>query len=192
MPADLLAECNHEGHPLYIRSDENKYSRLHDATLAVSDKFGIRPPASYIDTQNQTYGEVSIPDESVIVAEDVYEALNSDELEALVAHEIKHIYQGLRLTPIGMRWAEYDADRASVAATDSHTTISFHRKLDQVRVARIPDANIREKLQKESVNVPDGRLYSSFPNEIARALTHPSHHAREAAINKYGETLAAR
>lgn len=80
--------------------------------------------------------------ESIVIAEDVYDSLTDDELKALAAHEIKHLYQGDKVFPIVCNHRhEYDADRASVNGTNLETALSSQRQ--RIRVKSVDGQSLK-------------------------------------------------
>ncbi len=108
----------------------------------------VELPMLYVDHSGQTRLARALPREySILVDRRTETVFNQGEARALVAHELKHLYQGEIETVQQSFAAEYDSDRAAVRSTD-YLTISMyvHKTIHLMIDDKIPTPAIRKLL----------------------------------------------
>ena len=105
------------------------HPKLYEAITEECSFRRIEPPAFYIDSASSCRLGYAIPSlYAVHVEKEASNRMNKQELRALVAHEIKHLFQHPSNTPEESCLNEYDSDRAAVTSTDYETIRSYVQK----------------------------------------------------------------
>lgn len=145
LPAQELEKTTPSGNPPYERVNASNYPKLYEAIQEECAFRNIPEPAFYMDHSGGTrLGRARQEYHSVLVQPEVYDVMTKRELRALVAHEIKHLYQPDDVTPEQAREFELDCDRAAVDSTDMATIHSYVRKAAAMQIQeRVPTALLR-------------------------------------------------
>lgn len=134
-PHELEGYLNKSGEPALIQVDETNFPRLYKAARAECGFRGIPLPAIYVDTTGEGSGGRAYADRYAFhIERDLIPFLSDKELRWIVAHEIKHLYQGGSETPEESLEAEDYSDRAAVESTDYETAVSFFQKLAAFKI----------------------------------------------------------
>jgi hypothetical protein len=178
------------------------HHRLHTAVKEVSEHMGIQPPLTYVlwpdvfrwfgGGQEMAY---AIPKYGAIaIAHDVEEMATDQQLKALVAHEIKHLYQAPPETVAEYHANELDADRAAVRVTDAETLKSINKMLDEVQEARWQLEGLLGKMKswvsRTASSIDTGGI-KKFTDIVRThtARTHPAKDFRDTAADNYWREL---
>lgn len=189
-----------EGKEIYIRANAKNYPKLYEAVQAECKFREIDEPAFYIDHSGVCrLGHAKRSLYAVFIEPDAYEKFDKDELRALVAHEIKHLFQSDE-TP--MDESEYDADRAAVSSTSYDTIRSYvHKSIELQILQNIPNGLFKSLLLKFHAIFPnfigenmwvaiDPRETDLFKLRIRRDHFHPSPASRMRAMRKWEKKMA--
>jgi hypothetical protein len=130
---EMDTQIMRDGRYRYVRVTAENYPKLHAAVMAESEFRGIEPPAAYID--RRPLGGGGDADQklyAISVEEPLHNLLSPGELRAIVAHEIKHLFQectGGYEDIRTVRENEIDANFAALQSTGRKTMLSLCRKL---------------------------------------------------------------
>ena len=129
-----------KGDPLYVEVTADNYPKLYQALEEECTFRGIDKPKCYIDkTGNCSLGYAQFATHSIFVQPEAYDAFTKKELRALVAHEVKHFYQGRDLNRDRTLQNEFDSDLAAVDSTDYETIKSYvHKGINLMIDQKVP------------------------------------------------------
>lgn len=176
-----------ENHSDYTKVTANNYPKLYLAILDECKFRGIETPDCYID--NSGACRLAYADSeayAIFVEPKAYKSFNQDEMRALVAHEIKHLYQGEPKNNKECRQNEIDADRAAVESTDYTTIRSYVHKAAALMI---------DEMIPESCQSLAHKFHETFPNLVSENFwlrideQHPSPAARMKAMHDWENTL---
>ena len=185
----ITATLNKSGTPRFIAVTKENFPKLYEALTEECEFRGIERPACFIDTESEVYplayarGEL----EAIFITPKTYEIMNKDELRAVVAHEVKHLYSGLAKSNKELRLIEKDCDRAAVESTSYKTVQSYVDKAMAIMVETKVPLPVFSKFVK--------RFNRSFPSLIAENfwipldVEHPSPARRMQEKRQHEKTL---
>lgn len=186
--ADYLARQRFsDGSPMLDRVTPDNYPKLYAALEEESRFRKVDMPACYIDKSGYCTLAHAIPAHYVIhVQPEAYNMYTQRELRALVAHELKHLYQKDPENDKESRLNEFDSDRAAVESTDYKTIRTYVSKAASLMIKEV----VPEKLQGIT-----SKFYNLMPNIIAENFyipldkAHPSPGARMQAMRQHEKSL---
>jgi len=148
-----------DGGPGLVPVTANNYPRLYAALKAECTFRGVAMPACYVDRLGgPLYLGMAHPDIYAIrVQEAAYNLFDADELRALIAHELKHMYQGKSETAYGARLNELDADRAAVQSIGYAVIRRYVHKVAAAQATILP----------QSLRGAFLKFHRTFPNLLA-------------------------
>lgn len=183
---ELADSRNADGSPAYISVYSANFPKLYRALMAECAFRQIDVPACYIDTGPRCrLGWAEPAREAIFVEKAAYDLMTEQELRALVAHEVKHLYQGAKANAKEAREAEYDCDRAAVSSTDYATIRSYVHKSVTLMIDKKLPALLRPLAKA---------FHQAFPNLLAENFwfrldsDHPSPAARMSAMKVFERT----
>lgn len=149
---------------------------------------GVEMPACYIDDSGWTVlGRAFSEDYSLLIDSRAEDMFTPNELRALMAHELKHLYQPDFETSKDSHIAEFDSDRAAIESTDYDTIRSYVDKAIGMMIdEKVPIPAFRKLAHK---------IHETFPGLIAESFTietdkwHPSSAERMSAMRGYAQEL---
>ena len=142
------------------RVTSQNYLKIYNALKEEAEFRNVEMPACYVDHSGYTrLGRACREDYTIIVEETSNRVFNEREMRALIAHELKHLYQPDYELPKESVIAEYDSDRAAIDSTDYDTVRSYvdkaiHMMIDET----VPLPIFRSMAHK---------IHSAFPGVIA-------------------------
>lgn len=177
----------HDGSPVFERVNAENYPKLY-AALEEECRFRkVDMPACYIDRSGYCSLAYAVPMYYLIhVQPEAYDMYTQRELRALVAHELKHMYQKDSSNDKESRLNEFDSDRAAVESTDYKTIRTYVSKAALLMIKEV----VPERLQGIA-----SRFYNLMPNTIAENFyipldkEHPSPGARMRAMRQHEKML---
>ncbi len=130
---------------LYEPVTEQNYPKIYNALKAECAFRGFEMPACYVDHTGETrLGRAFYEDYTVLIDKKSDEIFNEGEMRALMAHELKHLYQAASQTTQQSKMAEYDSDRAAIGSTDYVTVRSYVDKaIDMMIDEKVPTSILR-------------------------------------------------
>lgn len=180
-----------QGDPYYYPVTEEKYPVLYKVLKQECDFRKVPMPACYVDfTFSTKLGAAYSKSHTILIDPLVLSLLDEKELHALVAHELKHLYQKSGKNKSEYHAQEYDSDRAAVESTDLRTVKSFIRKGIQHLIS--------ERLGPyETVSSFINAMIDTFPfiadfvarNFFIESEHHPSPGKRIRAMEEYSSQL---
>jgi len=170
-----------ESEKLYERVTEKTYPKLYHALKAECEFRGVDIPACYVDRSGKTrLGRALQEDYTLLIDAKSNGIFNDKEMRALMAHELKHLYQGAIETTQQSIEAEYDSDRAAVGSTDFDTIRSYVDKAIHMMIdEKVPSSVLRKFAHA---------IHDTFPGAIAQSVIvqidqwHPSPASRMRAM----------
>ncbi len=138
IPSCDLKKTTSSGRELYERVTAANYPKLYEAIREECAFRNVEEPAFYMDHSGKTklgcaYKEYY----AVLIQPETYDVMTKKELRALVAHEIKHLYQPDDVTPKEARAFELDCDRAAVDSTDYSTIRTYVHKAAEMQIREV-------------------------------------------------------
>lgn len=172
----------------YERVTAQNYPKIFEALRKECEFRGVEMPACYVDSSGETRLGRALPAYYTLLIDKRSDNMfDPDEMRALIAHEVKHLYQGKITTNKLSIAAEYDSDRAAVSSTSYETIKSYvdksiHMMIEDKVPTRILQSFIR-------------RVHQAFPGLIANSVmvqidsSHPAPADRMLAM-RYHEILS--
>lgn len=118
-----------EGMLCYERVNADNYPKIYAALREECEFRNVEMPACYIDhTGGTRLGQAIGARYTVLIQPEIAEDMTEDEAQALVSHEIKHLYQDDSETAEQSRLAELDCDESAVTSTSYKTIQSYVHK----------------------------------------------------------------
>ena len=193
-PEEWLEEWKNKG-IFYEPVTAENYPKLHKALLEECRFRNIDIPACYIDhSKNTRLGRAVSTFYAFLVEPAAYEIMTQKELRALVAHEIKHLYQTHDdETPEQSCEHELDCDRAAVQSTDYKTILSYVRKAADIHLKReIAEGGPTTQMLKYRLGLLANKVFPRFTAEhYNKQLNewHPPPAARMRAMREWEKQL---
>lgn len=183
---DVVYDDN--GSKMFVRANADNYPKLYKAVVEECEFRGIPLVPCYIDlTGNTRLGRALSAIHSFLVEENAYNLFSKEELRALAAHEIKHLYQKSPYNEEESRLNEYDCDRSAVESTSYKTIQSYTHKAASMLIL--------DKLPKPIAKLAHV-FHKTFPNFVAENCWvmlldkwHPSPAHRMKAMREHEKTL---
>lgn len=149
----------------YEEVTPENYPDLYDAVTEECEFRGIERPGCYVsDNPDVKLGRANPSLYEIYIEPVACKIFNKKELRALVAHEIKHLYQGKPLNYQRTMKSELDCDRAAVESTDLETLKSYVDKVAHYAIDRkVP------KILRRFVH----GLYDTYPDFILENAIYP-------------------
>jgi hypothetical protein len=174
-----LVEVTPENHP-----------KIYQALKEECEFRGVEMPACYVDHDRRVTLGAAIPEEyTLIIDERSNRIFTQKEMRALVAHELKHLYQAKKETAQESLEAEYDSDRAAVSSTDYKTIRSYVDKAIHMMIdEKVPISILRKFMHG---------IHDAFPGLIAEnfmiptSRSHPSPASRMSAMRSHADKVQA-
>jgi hypothetical protein len=144
----------------YERVTEQNYPKIYKALEEECAFRRVEMPACYVDATGETrLGRALQEDYTLLIDKRSNDMFSDGEMRALMAHELKHLYQGKIETTEQSIAAEYDSDRAAVTSTDYATIKSYVDKAIHMMI----DDNVPTGVLRKFVH----GVHHTFPGLIA-------------------------
>ena len=164
----------------------DNFPLIYNALAAECSSRGVEMPACYVDhaPEQLSLGRADSWNYTIIVDTQAQAAFNPDEMRALLAHELKHLYQAPVESKKQNRESELDADRAAVEAVGYDTIRTYVDKAATLAIEHdptLPDTlkGIAHKIHQA---LPDNfaekfilRAPSNYPSPATRMRTMRQH-----------------
>lgn len=157
---DVSPGLDAEDEKNYTRVTAENYPKIYNALKEECEFRGVEIPACYLDSSGKTrLGQAVQENYTLLIDARTDSVMNEKEMRVLMAHELKHLYQGDIITTEQSILAEYDSDRA-VAGSGNYATIksyvdkAIHIMIDE----KVPTPLLRRFMHG---------IHNAFPGVIA-------------------------
>jgi len=183
----LIAMLNIHSNSLYEEVNTSNYPDIHTAIQDEARFRSITPPDIYMDHTGDTrLAYANRHSYAIFIDPDIVGKFNDQELRALAAHEIRHLFQKDYKNNEESREHEFECDRAAIESTNIETYQSYVHKAVEIMIGKVVPKALQGLAQT---------FHDAHPNLIAENFwvrldaQHPSPANRLQAATEYSRQI---